>query len=183
AGMAIDLGAIAKGAAAAGAADVLRDHGVTSGLLMLGGNITALGHKPDGTPWRVAVRDPADRDSYLCVLSLTDQSASTSGGYERYFEEHGVLYHHIIDPSTGYPAECGLLSVTVVSADDTAADALSTALFVLGEEGALSLWRASDDFEAILIRTDGRVLVTEGLEAVMEFRGDDHGYQYEIVRR
>lgn len=184
AGMAIDLGAIAKGYAGDSVSELLKSqYGVTSALVSLGGNITAIGTKPDGSNWRVAVRDPADAQSYICVLSLTDQTVSTSGGYERYFEKDGITYHHIIDPDTGYPAQSGLTSVSVVSVSGTAADALSTALFVMGEEDALALWRVSDDFEAVLVREDGTVLVTEGLENGFDFQGGDHGYTYEIVRR
>jgi thiamine biosynthesis lipoprotein len=183
AGMAIDVGAIAKGYAGDEALAVLSDYGVTSALVSLGGNITALGTKPDGSAWRVAVRDPADSESYVCILALTDKTISTSGGYERYFESNGVIYHHIIDPDTGYPAQTGLKSVSVVCASGTTADALSTALFVMGEEKALELWRSSDDFELILVRDDGVVLVTEGLEKGFEFQGEKHGYTYEIVHR
>ena len=117
AGMEVDLGAVAKGFAAREAEAAIRDAGGTSAMLDLGGNVTVIGAKEDGSPWRVAVKDPRDTGSYLCVLALTDVTLSTSGGYERYFEEDGVRYHHIIDPETGYPADSGLLSVTVVSAD------------------------------------------------------------------
>ncbi|NCC67725.1 MAG: FAD:protein FMN transferase [Clostridia bacterium] len=182
-GMSVDLGGIAKGYAGDKAADLLSDYGVSSALVSLGGNITAIGTKPDGSDWRVAVRDPKDQESYLCILPLTDKTVSTSGGYERYFEQDGVIYHHIIDPKTGYPARSGLQSVSVVSTSGTVADALSTALFVMGEEDALELWRASDDFEAVLVRDDGVVLVTEGLENGFEFLGDSNGYTYEIIRR
>lgn len=182
-GMAIDLGAIAKGYAGDQVLSVLTGYGVTSALVALGGNITAVGKKTDGSNWRVAVRDPSNEDSYLCVLLLTDKTVSTSGGYERYFEQDGVTYHHIIDPDTGYPANSGLKSVSVVSSSGVTADALSTALFVMGEEKALDLWRASDDFEAVLVRDDGVVLITEGLENAFEFQGESNGYTYEIVRR
>lgn len=182
-GMELDLGAIAKGYAGDQCAQLLGSYGVKSALVALGGNITAVGAKPDGTSWRVAVRDPDNEDSYLCVLPLQDKTASTSGGYERYFEQDGVVYHHIINPDTGYPARSGLKSVTVVSSSGTTADALSTALFVMGEEKALELWRASSDFEAVLVRDDNKVLITDGLENGLDFQGDSHGYTYEIVRR
>jgi thiamine biosynthesis lipoprotein len=182
-GMELDLGAIAKGYAGDQCAQLLSSYGVTSALVALGGNITAIGAKPDGTNWRVAVRDPNNEDSYLCVLPLQDRTASTSGGYERYFEQDGVIYHHIIDPDVGYPARSGLKSVTVVSASGTTADALSTALFVMGEEKALELWRESSDFEVVLVRDDNKVLFTDGLESGLDFQGGDHGYTYEIVRR
>lgn len=182
-GMELDLGAIAKGYAGDQCTQLLSSYGVTSALVALGGNVTAIGSKPDGTSWRVAVRDPDNEDSYLCVLSLQDKTASTSGGYERYFEQDGVIYHHIIDPDTGYPARSGLKSVTVVSSSGTTADALSTALFVMGEEKALELWRESSDFEAVLVRDDNKILITDGLENGLDFQGESHGYTYEIVRR
>ena len=183
AGMEVDLGAVAKGFAAREAEAAIRDAGGTSAMLDLGGNVTVIGAKEDGSPWRVAVKDPRDTGSYLCVLALTDVTLSTSGGYERYFEEDGVRYHHIIDPETGYPADSGLLSVTVVSADHLLADALSTALFVAGPEEALDFWRSRDDFELVLCTGQGELLVTEGLEDVFTFAGADRGYTYEIARR
>lgn len=182
-GMEVDLGAVAKGFAAGRADAVLREQGVTSALLDLGGNITAMGSKLDGSPWQVAVKDPQDTAEALCVLSLSDQTASTSGGYERFFEEDGHTYHHIIDPRTGYPADSGLLSVTVVSSDHMLADALSTALFVAGPEQALDFWRSRDDFELVLCTQDNKVIITEGLEAGYRPAGEDRGYTYEIARR
>ena len=182
-GMAIDLGGIAKGYAAGQCVDLLRSYGVESALLQLGGNITAMGTRYDGKPWQVAVRDPQRGDAYVCVLPLQDVTASTSGGYERYFEADGVIYHHILDPDTGYPARSGLLSVTVISQDAPRNDALSTALFVMGEQAALDFWRTDGGFEAVLVCDDGRVLVTEGLEDGLDFRGEENGYTYEIVRR
>ena len=163
AGMEIDLGGIAKGYAAGQAEQVLREYGVESALLDLGHNITVIGSKTDGSAWRIAVQDPADSSGTVGVLSLRDTSAVTSGGYQRYFEQDGVVYHHIIDPRTGYPADSGLLSATVVCADPGLADLLSTATFVLGEEDALALWRAEGGFELVLVTQDGRVVVTEGL--------------------
>lgn len=183
AGMAADLGAVAKGFVAGRAAQCILDAGASSALLDLGRNITVLGDGPSGSLWRVAVTDPRDTSRYLGVVSMRDQTASTSGGYERYFEEDGVRYHHIIDPKTGYPAASGLLSVTVVSPDPQLADALSTALFVAGKEQALAVWRSGENFELVLCGEDGTVTVTEGLEDRFQFRGEDNGYTCEIARR
>jgi thiamine biosynthesis lipoprotein len=183
AGMELDLGALAKGFAAGRVQAVLEAQGVTCAMLDLGGNITVLGTKEDGSSWRIAVKNPQDTSTYLGILSLQDETASTSGGYERYFEEDGVRYHHIIDPETGYPAQSGLLSVSVISADPLLADALSTALFVAGEEQALKFWRESDDFELVLCTQDNRVVVTEGLEERFQFKGEELGYTYETARR
>ena len=112
--------------------DIFKENGITSGLVNLGGNVQALGTKTDGSNWRVAVQSPDDTEDYLGVLSIRDKAVITSGGYERYFEQDGVTYHHIIDPKTGYPAENGLVSVTIVSSDGTLADGLSTLLFIMG---------------------------------------------------
>lgn len=184
AGMEVDLGGIAKGYAADRAKAVLEEAGISSALLNLGTSTVCLvGSKPDGSPWRIAVRDPADETASLGTLSLTDCNLSTSGGYERYFEEDGVVYHHILDPETGYPAENGLLSVTVVTEEGCRADAWSTALYVMGAEEALSFWRQSEDFECILCRSDGTVQVTEGLEEAFTAEENGNGYTFEIVRR
>ena len=183
AGMEVDLGAVAKGFAAGEAEEAMRAAGVERATIDLGGNVTVIGPRPDGNPWRIAVKDPQNTDSYLCVLSLEDVTLSTSGGYERYFEEDGVRYHHIIDPKTGRPADSGLLSVTVVTANHVLADALSTALFVAGEEDALDFWRSRDDIELVLCTDDGRIVVTEGLEDSFQLYDEDGGYTYEIARR
>lgn len=182
-GMSIDLGAIAKGYTARRLLALLASYEIDSAKLELGGNITALGTRYDGQPWRIAVRDPKAADSYLCVLPLVDATASTSGGYERYFEQDGVTYHHIIDPATGFPADSGVLSVTVISADAVQNDAFSTALFIMGADQAVAFWQEHEGFEFILAKADGTVLVTEGLEEDLEFRGAENGYTCEIVRR
>ena len=164
-GMKIDLGGIAKGYTSSRIMDIYKDNGITSGLVNLGGNVQALGTKTDGTKWKIAVQSPDDTEDYLGILSLQDKAVITSGGYERYFEQDGVTYHHIIDPKTGYPAESGLVSVTIVSKDGTLADGLSTSLFIMGEEKAADFWRKhKDDFDAILMSDDGTLYVTEGLE-------------------
>lgn len=187
AGQAVDAGAIAKGRAADLAREVLADYTVTGAILDLGGNITVLGEKPDGAPFRVAVKDPGNTEELLCVLTLEEGTCSTSGGYERYFEADGVRYHHILDPADGCPAESGLRSVTAVSTDGTWADAYSTACFVMGAEKALDFWRtgteAAQTLELVLVGEDGRVYVTEGLAEGFEFRGEEKGYTYEIVYR
>ena len=163
-GMEIDLGGIAKGYTSSQIMQIYQDCGVTSGLVNLGGNVQALGCKTDGSKWRVAIPSPDDTEEYLGILEIEDQAVITSGGYERYFEEDGVTYHHIIDPAIGYPADSGLISVTIVSDDGTLADGLSTSLFIMGEEKAAQFWREnSDEFEAIMETSDGELYVTEGI--------------------
>ena len=168
-GMEIDLGGIAKGYAGRKAAEYLREHGVTSALLNLGGNVQTVGEKPDGTPWRVAVQDPLQSGAYAGILEIRNQAAVTSGGYERHFTgEDGETYWHIMDPETGRPARSGLLSVTVVADDGALCDALSTALFVMGAETAERFWREHQDFEMVLITEDGEAIVTPGLSYTPE---------------
>ena len=187
-GTEIDLGGIAKGYASDRAADLFREYEIPRGLAILGGNILAWGGRPDGTPWSVGIQDPADpqNNSALAgILRLTDAYAVTSGSYQRYFTENGKTYHHIIDPATGYPADSGLTSVTVVAdaaeGNGTMCDALSTALFVMGEERALDFWRSGVyDIQLVLVTTDGRVVITDGLKDRFEEFGES-GYTYEVV--
>ncbi len=182
-GVSIDLGGIAKGYASDRIAAIWDAHNVESGCAALGGNVYVRGYKSNGSLWRIAVRDPHNSAGTIGVLSLNDAFAVTSGGYERNFTENGVTYHHIIDPATGYPAQSGLLSVTVVSHESgTLCDAYSTALFVLGEEKALELYRAANGaFELILVTEDGRVLITEHLADAFE-KNESSTYRYEILR-
>ena len=189
-GTEVDLGGIAKGYVADKAAEIFDENQIPRGLVDLGGNIYARGARPDGGGWRVGIRDPKNpgaADAYVGILTLQDSFAVTSGGYERYFEEGGKTYHHILDPSTGYPAESGLLSVTVTARRQegaltgTMCDALSTALFVMGEEAAVDFWRTSADaFDLILVTEDGRVLVTGGIEENFA-AGEENGYTYERI--
>ncbi len=162
-GVELDLGAVAKGYTGDCLLALLRERGVTSAMLDLGGNIQVLGGKPDGSAWRVAVRDPFDGGS-LGVLEVRDKAVITSGNYERYFVgEDGNIYWHILDPSDGYPADSGLAAVTVVGDDGVQCDGLSTALFVMGKEWAEDYWRRHRDFEMLLVTNDGQLYFTEGL--------------------
>lgn len=164
-GMKIDLGGIAKGYTSSRIMDIYKENNISSGLVNLGGNVQALGTKPDGSKWRVAVQSPDDTEDYLGILSVEDKAVITSGGYERYFEQDGKTYHHIINPKTGYPAENGLTSVTVVSEDGTLADGLSTSLFIMGKEEAIEFWRVhSDEFDIIMLTDEGKLYVTEGIQ-------------------
>lgn len=184
-GVQLDLGGIAKGYAADLLRAQLREAGVDSAALDLGGDVCVLGTKPDGSAWRIAVKDPADGEGYLGVLTATDVCIVTSGVYERYFEENGVRYHHIIDPATFCPAESGLVSVTVVCENGAWADALSTACFVLGAEDALSLRetlaaQGTAAFELLFVTEDGVVRYTDGL-ADRFVPNEESGYRYEAV--
>lgn len=183
-GAQLDLGGIAKGYAADLLRAQLEKEGVTSATLDLGGDVFVMGRKTDGSDWRIAVKDPADTESYLGIVSAADKFIVTSGVYERYFEENGVRYHHILDPKTGCPAESGLVSVTVLCGNGAWADALSTACFVLGPDGALALRDDLADqgtnFELILVTDDGRVLYTDGLADAFT-PNDESGYTYEAL--
>lgn len=160
-GAGIDFGGIAKGYISDRLADVLRGNGIESALLTLGGNVHALGLRPDGTPWRIGVRDPKDESAVVGVVAAHDCAVITSGGYQRYFEVGGTVYHHILDPKTGYPAESGLASVTIIAGSGTVADALSTALFVMGEDAAIAYWRENGGFAFVLVTAQGEVLYSE----------------------
>ena len=165
AGMEIDLGSVAKGDLGDAIARLLRENGIDSALLDLGGNIQTVGSRPDGTPWRVAIRLPQE-DGLAGVVAVTDQAVVTSGGYERCFtDEQGRTWWHIMDPATGYPAANGLLSVTIVGDQGLRCDALSTALFVMGEERAVAFWRQHRDFDMLLINDRGEMLITPELAA------------------
>ncbi|MCD7821209.1 MAG: FAD:protein FMN transferase [Clostridiales bacterium] len=174
-GMAIDLGGIAKGYVSSHIMDVFEEYGVVSGMVSLGGNVQTYRTKTDGSLWRVGIENPdatveaLSGVDYVGILSVADKAVITSGGYERYFEEDGVTYHHILDPATGSSARSGLLSVTIVSEDGTLADGLSTSLFVMGKEKALAFWAEhSDEFDAVLVEEDGAVTITGGLKDCFE---------------
>lgn len=163
----LDLGGIAKGYASHKAAEILKDNGVTSALMSLGGNVRAVGSKPDGDFWSVAVTDPDDNSKSIGTLKISDKAVVTSGGYQRYFEENGQTYHHIIDTKTGYPADSGLKSVTIVSDDDALADALSTALFVMGLEKSEEFYSENSSlFGAVFITYKGEIYVTDNLKDI-----------------
>lgn len=162
-GMAVDLGSVTKGYTGDVLAGMIRSAGVKSAILDLGGNIHTVGKKPDGSAWRVAVRSP-EGSGLVGVLEVADEAVITSGGYERFFEdEDGNIWWHIIDPKTGYPARNGVISMTIVGKEGIRCDALSTALFVKGPEGAIEFWRAHRDFEMIMITDDGELYITPSL--------------------
>ena len=162
----IDFGGIAKGYTGQKLAELFQEYGVSSALVSLGGNIQAIGTKPDGSSWKVGIRDPkGGQQDYIGVLSVENQAVITSGGYERYFEEDGKTYIHIINPRTGYPADGDLLSVTIVSKDGTLADGMSTALYIMGYEKACQFWRQRrEEFNVILVTDDGKIHISENLK-------------------
>ena len=154
-GMAVDLGGIAKGYASDKLAELLKKKGVKSAWLSLGGNVCAIGTKPDGSPWRIAVQNPADENDYVGVVEISDACAVTSG----------------------------LTSVTIICKDGTKADALSTALYVMGLDDALAYWKTQDDFEVIFVTEAGEVVATEGLKDSFTFDGKGSDYTYRVAKR
>jgi thiamine biosynthesis lipoprotein len=160
-GVRINLGGIAKGYAVERGAAILREAGVRNALLSAGGDTRVLGDRR-GQPWIVGIRHPRVSDEVMTRLPLTDEAISTSGDYERFFEEGGRRYHHIINPATGAPSE-GILSVTVIGPDGTLTDGLSTTLFVMGVGPGLALIETLPDYEAIVVEADGRLSYSGGL--------------------
>lgn len=167
-GMQIDLGGIAKGYTSGRVMDIFREYGVTSAIINLGGNVFVLGNKTDGSKWKVGIQDPEDETASLGGIAISNKAVITSGGYERYFEDEdtGIKYHHIIDPKTGSSANNGLISVTIISEDGTLADGLSTSLFVMGTEDAVTYCEEhceTDGFDVIMETESGEIYITDDL--------------------
>ncbi|MFW5786127.1 MAG: FAD:protein FMN transferase [bacterium] len=174
-GMGLDVGAIAKGYAADEARRILEEAGVGSALLDFGGNIVTVGEKPNGKPWKIGIQNPeAGRGRYLGVLTSGPMAVVSSGDYERYFVEDDVRYHHIISSETGYPARSGLASVTILAEDSTEADALSTALYVMGAEEGLPFIRDRAGVEAAFVTPDKQVYMTAEMESVFEITHEEY---------
>jgi thiamine biosynthesis lipoprotein len=162
AGMRVDLGGIAKGYAVDRGIEILRAAGFERAMVNAGGDTRIIGDR-FGKPWVTGIRHPDDEQRVALRIPLTDAALSTSGDYERFFEEGGVRYHHILDPKTGDSAR-KLRSVTIIGPDATRTDALSTSVFVLGPEAGLALINRLDDVDAVLITPEGKVLYSKGLE-------------------
>ncbi len=167
-GMAIDLGAIAKGYAADEAARIAREAGIKSALLDLGGNLFVIGAKPGRDNWRIGIQNPdGQRGLSLGLVPERDATAVTSGGYERFFEQDGKRYHHILSPFTGYPSDSGLLQVSIISKKESMyCDGLSTACFVLGLEKGMALVESMPGYEAIMVSNDHKVYLSTGLKDI-----------------
>ena len=182
AGVELDLGAVGKGYAGDLAAEILKDQGITSALLDIGGNIQAIGSRPDGTDWRLGIRNPFG-EGQVGVLSVSDRAVVTSGNYERYFAgDDGQTYGHIIDPSTGYPADTGLASVTIIADTGKVGDALSTAMFVKGPQEAEEYWRVHQDFDMLMITEDGEIRLTEGIQDSFTLSGSFANMEVQVIR-
>lgn len=181
-GMELDLGAVGKGYAADETAAVLRKYGITSALLNFGGNVLTVGAKPDGSPWRIGIRNPFTDEDTLGVMELVDQSIVVSGGYERYFiGEDGVQYWHILDPDTGAPARNGLAQAAIISSDSKVCDALSTAVYVMGLEDAIEYWRSEQGFDMILVTDDQQIYITEGVAEAFTLRDGQANWEVYVI--
>lgn len=167
-GMRIDPGGIAKGYAADRAIEILKAEGIKSALVAVAGDIKGYGRKPDGSPWRVGIRDPrGDREDIFAIVELRDEMAiSTSGDYERYFIKDGKRYHHIIDPHTGLPAE-GLMSVSVIGRKGTYTDSLATAVFIMGKEEGRKV--AEDlGYGVVMVDREGNISMSENIRELVK---------------
>lgn len=169
-GISLDPGGIAKGFIVDRGVSRLRRAGISHGFIDAGGDIGIAGPKPDGKPWRIGIRHPRQEGNMLAVIPLSSGAIATSGDYERMFEQEGQRYHHILDPDTGYPAN-RLISATVTASTATEADALSTALFVLGPERGLELVESLPGVEAILVTPRLEIIISSGLQGKVELTG------------
>ncbi|MBH1941400.1 FAD:protein FMN transferase [Mobilitalea sibirica] len=165
----IDLGAIAKGYIADRVKEYLQSKNVKSAMINLGGNILCIGNKPDGSPFHIGIQKPfADRNETIEVMKLSDVSVVSSGIYERFFSLDGKLYHHILNPETGYPYENDLISVTIISNKSVDGDGLSTSCFALGLEKGLKLLADIPDTYGVFITKDYEIIYSEGFHDAIE---------------
>src|SRR6202162_4352736 len=161
-GVRIDLGGIAKGYSVDRGIEILKARGFTHALVNAGGDSRVIGDR-FGRPWVVGIRHPDHPDQVITRIPLVDSAFSTSGDYERYFDEDGVRYHHIIDPHTGHSAS-KVRSATVIAPTATRTDGLSKTAFVLGADEAMRIYNQLDDVDAVLVTPDGRILYSKGLQ-------------------
>ena len=182
AGQMVDLGGIAKGYAGDVAMEIYKNYGLESAFINIGGNVVTLGNKPDGNPWAVGIRNPRPEGGLsgqiVGTVKVTDKAVVTAGDEQRYFEKGGQRYHHILDPHTGYPAKSDLMSVTLITDSSLDADALDTAVFILGLEKGKELIQQYGGVEAVFITTEKKIYVTEGLKGKFEFHDESNQFQY-----
>lgn len=182
-GVRLNFGAIAKGYATDVIKRILEEEKTKGAVIFLGGNVYVHGTKPDGSLYRVAIRDPkGSENDWILALELSNKFVISSGDYERYFEKDGERYHHIFAPDTGYPAESDLVAVCVIADNGAMADAYSTALYVMGSQGAIDFWREHEGFELVLVSRDGTVTLTEGIGNNFMVN-NQKDYKYEVAKR
>lgn len=173
-GMMLDIGAIAKGYAADEVRKIVINNNVKSAYVNLGGNVLVVGGKPDSTPWRVGIQDPRyNRGNVMTSIDVRDKTIVTSGNYERYFEQDGIIYHHIIDPMSGRPSRSGIISVSIITNNSFDADALSTSVFILGPEKGLELVNKLKGVEVLIIKENLDIIMTDGLKSKVKLLNDD----------
>lgn len=164
-GAQVDLGGIAKGYIADQIAAFLQKKGVESGILNFGGNVVAIGAKPDQSPWRVGIQKPFGKaGQYVEMLDVTNRAVVTSGDYQRYFFQEGRCYHHLLNPATGYPADSDLDSATILCENSAEGDALSTICYLMGSQKAIEYLESLEGVEGLLVKKDGSLVCTSGLE-------------------
>ena len=178
----VDLGGIAKGYAGDEVIEIYKKNDIKSAFINLGGNVMTLGSKPDGSPWTVGIRNPrmeeaADAHQILGSITVRNKAVVTAGDGERYFIKDGKRYHHILDPHTGYPAQSDLMSVTLVTDSSFDADALDTAVFILGLEKGMDFLKKYGGIEAVFITTDKKIVVTDGLKGNFKLLEGSNDYQ------
>ncbi len=175
----IDFGAVAKGYTSDRIVEIFKKNSIESAIINLGGNVHAFGKKPDNLFWNVAVTDPFSPDKTLGIVRVSDKAVITSGDYQRYFAGNdGKKYCHIINPSTGYPAESGLVSVTVIGENGLICDALSTAFFVMGREKTEVYLKNQSEVSVLLVQTDGTLVISEEITDYFENHSD---YPIEVI--
>ena len=176
----IDFGGVGKGYATQALLEYLAETDIPYGLVSLGGNIGVFGVKDDAETYKIGIKDPNDTNGVIGYLYISSGFISVSGDYERFFYEGSKRYHHILDPVTGYPAESGLRSVACYTANGASADALSTALFVMGAERAMKLYeKGTIPFEAIFVTENNEVILTDGLAESGKFELTNKNYTLE----
>ncbi len=173
-GVRLDLGGIAKGYAAEEVKKIVKKHKIESAFVNLGGNVLVIGDKVDGSPWKIGIQDPREgRGNVMAIVDAVDQTIVTSGNYERYFKENDKLYHHILDPKTGYPARNNLLSVSIISENSFDADALSTAVYVMGLEKGMKFIENLENVDVMFITEKLDVYLSSGLKDIVEINDSD----------
>jgi len=167
-GMTLDLGGVAKGYAADEAAAIIKKAGISRAMINIGGNILTVGEKKDGSPWRIGIQDPLDtRGAYIGMAQTKEKTLVTSGVYERFFMSDGIRYHHIFSPTLGYPADNGLMSVSIITDVSMDADALSTTVFVMGYEKGVVFVESLEGVDAVFVFDDRSVYLTKGVDFIL----------------
>lgn len=174
-GASVVLGAIAKGYATKGLIDILKKENISAALINLGGDTYSMGTQPSGQPWNIGIQDPLNSEKLIGSLNMYDTSVITSGSYQRYFEQDGIRYHHIINPYTGKPSNSGLVSVTIISGDPILADVLSTACFVIGYKESIALIHELNAM-AVFVTEDNTVYYSATLQNYFEHDNTDYEY-------